>query len=145
MMIHFMLAYLHPFVDGNGRTARSLFYWYMLKKGYWLTQFMSISRNIYKSKRQYEKAFSYTEIDDGDLGYFIQCNLEALKRSLDNLKKYLERKQSEESTLLEFWNIEGINKRQARIMKFYVDKPAQHIHSKRTGLFLWRYREDGQE
>ena len=123
MMIHFMLAYLHPFVDGNGRTARSLFYWYMLKKGYWLTQFMAISRNIYKSKRQYEKAFSYTEIDDGDLGYFIQYNLEALKRSFDDLKKYLERKQSEENALLEFRNIEGINERQARIMKFCVDKP----------------------
>ena len=33
IIIHFMLAYFHPFVDGNERTARSLFYWYMLKKG----------------------------------------------------------------------------------------------------------------
>lgn len=34
IIIHFVLAYIHPFVDGNGRTARSLFYWYMIKKGY---------------------------------------------------------------------------------------------------------------
>lgn len=33
IIIHFMLAYIHPFVDGNGRTARSLVYWYMIKKG----------------------------------------------------------------------------------------------------------------
>lgn len=33
IIIHFMLAYFHPFVDGNERTARSLFYWYMLKRG----------------------------------------------------------------------------------------------------------------
>ena len=59
IILHFMISYLHPFVDGNGRTARSLFYWYMLKKGYWLTEYLSISRIIYKSKVQYEKAFLY--------------------------------------------------------------------------------------
>ena len=61
IIIHFMLAYIHPFVDGNGRTARSLFYWYMIKKGYWLTEYLSISRVIYKSKASYEKAYIYTE------------------------------------------------------------------------------------
>ena len=66
IIIHFMISYLHPFVDGNGRTARSLFYWYMFKKGYWLTEYLSISRIIYKSKGQYEKAFLYTEHDDFD-------------------------------------------------------------------------------
>ena len=32
IILHFMLAYIHPFADGNGRTARSLVYWYMMKK-----------------------------------------------------------------------------------------------------------------
>jgi hypothetical protein len=32
--LHFWLAYDHPFCDGNGRTARALFYWSMLKQGY---------------------------------------------------------------------------------------------------------------
>ena len=50
IIIHFVLAYIHPFVDGNGRTARSLFYWYMIKKGYWLTEYLSISRIIYTNK-----------------------------------------------------------------------------------------------
>ena len=58
-----MLAFIHPFVDGNGRTARSLVYWYMMKKGYWLTEYLSISRIIYRNKAQYEKAFLYTEAD----------------------------------------------------------------------------------
>ena len=46
-----MLAYIHPFVDGNGRTARSLFYWYMLRHGYYLMEYLSISRVIYRSKK----------------------------------------------------------------------------------------------
>ena len=56
IIIHFLISFLHPFVDGNGRTARSLFYWYMLKKGYWMREFLSISRIIYKKKNLYEKA-----------------------------------------------------------------------------------------
>lgn len=31
ILLHFWLAYVHPFMDGNGRTARALFYWYVLK------------------------------------------------------------------------------------------------------------------
>ena len=130
IIIHFMISYLHPFVDGNGRTARSLFYWFMLKKGYWLIEFMSISRNIYKTKAQYEKAFAYTETDDGDLGYFIQYNLNALQRSFDDLEEYLHRKQNEEEALFEFRNIGGINERQARIIKIYHDKPRSVFTSK---------------
>jgi len=45
-ILHFWLAYLHPFVDGNGRTARAVFYRYLLKKEYWLVQYLSISRAI---------------------------------------------------------------------------------------------------
>lgn len=136
IMIHFMISYLHPFVDGNGRTARSLFYWYMLKEGYWLIEFMAISRNIYKTKNQYEKAFLFTEIDDGDLGYFIQYNLEALQRSFNDLKEYLARKQNEENALLEFRNIDGINERQAQIIKLYNDKSRSIYTSKELVSFL---------
>ena len=136
IIIHFMLSYLHPFVDGNGRTARSLFYWYMLKKGYSITEFLAVSRNIYKTKGQYEKAFIYTELDNGDLGYFIQYNLEALQKSFDDLKEYLSRKQEEENSILEFMVTDGINERQARIIKLYKDKPNSIYTAKELVSFL---------
>lgn len=123
IMIHFMISFLHPFIDGNGRTARSLFYWFMLKKNYWLTEFLSISRIIYKSKVQYEKAFLYTEHDNYDLGYFVQYNLSTLKKAFDELKIYLNKKKEEEIFLLDFKIIKGINERQAQILKICTDKP----------------------
>lgn len=52
-IIHFLIGYFHPFTDGNGRTARALFYWYLLRKGYWLTEYLSISRVIKDSRMQY--------------------------------------------------------------------------------------------
>ncbi len=130
IVIHFMISFLHPFVDGNGRTARSLFYWYMLKKGYWMTEFLSISRIIYKKKGQYEKAFLYTEHDDFDLGYFIQYNMNVLKEAFEELRIYLDRKSAESNALLEFKKIKGINERQARILKMIQERPSSIFECK---------------
>lgn len=33
-IIHFYFVYIHPFFDGNGRTARAISYMYLLQQGY---------------------------------------------------------------------------------------------------------------
>lgn len=121
IIIHFVLAYIHPFVDGNGRTARSLFYWYMIKKGYWLTEYLSISRIIYTNKKAYEKAFLYTEHDNNDLSYFIQYHLEVMKKAFEELKKYLQRKIDEQQNLYRFEGISYINERQRYVLQALSD------------------------
>lgn len=130
IIIHFMLAYIHPFVDGNGRTARSLVYWYLIKKGYWLTEYLSISRIIYRNKKQYEKAFLYTENDDNDLSYFIQFNLVTMKKAYEELKQYLQRKISERDGILLFRGLPGINLRQAHILKIINEKADEILTAK---------------
>ncbi|SDG91139.1 Fic family protein [Sinosporangium album] len=95
IIIHFMLGYEHPFEDGNGRTARLLFYWSMLNQGYWLTEFISISRVIKKAPAKYGRAFLHTETDDNDLTYFILFHLKVLRRAIDELNAYLARKVAE--------------------------------------------------
>ncbi len=117
IIIHFMVAYVHPFVDGNGRTARALFYWYMLRRGYWLTEYLSISRIIYKSKASYERAYLYVEADENDMGYFILYNLRVLKLAFDNLKLYIQRKLNQKSQTTDFLRLGNINERQAAIME----------------------------
>ncbi len=92
IILHFWLAHDHPFVDGNGRTARALFYWSMLRHGYWLCEYISISSIIHKGPSKYGRAFLYTESDDNDLTYFILYHLDVLRRAIDELHKYLKRK-----------------------------------------------------
>lgn len=121
VVLHFLIAYIHPFADGNGRTARSLFYWYMLKKGYWLTEFLSISRVIYRSKKQYESVFLYTEGDEMDLTYFLDYNLDVMRKAYGELQHYLEKKAQEEKFLMEN-RIPGINERQSQIIKSVMNK-----------------------
>ena len=123
IIVHFMLAYLHPFVDGNGRTARALFYWYMLKENYKLTEYMSISRVIAKSKNSYEKAFRYTENDENDMGYFVAYNLKALETSFQQLREYIQRKQQEKKAASTFMMAGNINYRQAIVLQRLKDEP----------------------
>lgn len=123
IIVHFMLAFMHPFVDGNGRTARALFYWYMLKEGYKLTEYMSISRVIAKSKSNYEKAFRYVENDGNDMGYFVAYNLEALEISFKQLRDYIQRKQREKSAASSFMMAGNINQRQALVLQRLKEEP----------------------
>lgn len=129
-IIHFMLAYIHPFVDGNGRTARSLFYWYLIKKGYWLTEYLSISRVIYKSKSSYEKAFIYAESDMNDISYFIHYNLNAMQKSFEQLKQWLQHQAQKRHEAQTYTTIEGINDRQAYLLRLFADQPSVDIRVK---------------
>lgn len=95
IVLHFWLAYDHPFEDGNGRTARALFYWSMSAQGYWLTEYLSISRILRKAPSQYARAFLLTETDDRDVTHFILYQLDVIRRAVEELHTYLERKVKE--------------------------------------------------
>lgn len=122
-IIHFLVGFFHPFVDGNGRTARALFYWYLLKKGYWLTEYLSISRLIVKSKTQYAMAFIYSEVDDNDLSYFITYKLKTMRLAFESLSEYIQRKISEKKQFVQFQRIRGINERQALVLNWFYEEP----------------------
>ena len=92
IVLHFWLAYDHPFLDGNGRVARALFYWSMLRHGYWLFEFVSISQILLRVPAQYGRAFLYAETDDNDLTYFIIQQLHVIRRAMKELHDYIERK-----------------------------------------------------
>jgi Fic family protein len=90
ILIHFMIGYDHPFVDGNGRTARALFYWSMARQGYWLMEFLSISHILRKAPAQYVRAYLHTETDENDTTYFLVHQLEVIRKAIDALHDYLE-------------------------------------------------------
>jgi Fic family protein len=117
IILHFLIGYIHPFVDGNGRTARTVFYWYLLKKGYWLIEYLSVSRIILLSKTQYAKAYLHTEFDNNDLTYFSIYNLQCIHRALQDLKKYVHRKNSEKQHVIALLRNTDFNDRQIAIIQ----------------------------
>lgn len=100
-ILHFLLAYDHPFDDGNGRTARALFYWSMMRQGYWTMEFVSISRILKLAPSQYTRSYLYTETDDNDVTYFILHQLSVILRAVKELISYLERKTKERQKIEE--------------------------------------------
>ena len=96
IMLHFMIGYDHPFCDGNGRTARALFYWYALRQGYWLLEYVSISKVIREeSGKKYELAYLNAERDEGDATYFVLHQLGAILSGLNALRDYFDAKRDE--------------------------------------------------
>jgi len=124
MILHFWLAYDHPFIDGNGRTARALFYWSMLHYGYWLCEFISISEIIRKAPAKYGRAFLYTETDDNDLTYFLVYHLDVIRRAVDELHKYVARKTKQlEALESELRGMVVLNHRQRALISHALRHP----------------------
>ena len=116
--LHFWLAYDHPFCDGNGRTARALFYWAMLNQGCWLFEFISISSVINKARGQYERSFLLSESDDNDLTYFLLAQVKVIQQAITNLHVYLERKANEVGALQRrLEGMDGLNQRQLALLR----------------------------
>lgn len=125
--LHFMIGYDHPFVDGNGRTARALFYWLMIRHGYWLMEFTSISKTLVKAPRRYGRAYLDVETDDFDLTYFCLHQIEVLRNSVAALQDHLKKKAQEisdlEGRLLETGFDHELNYRQIDLLKKFVERP----------------------
>ena len=147
IVLHFLLAYVHPFVDGNGRAARALFYWSALRAGYWLTEYVSISEIVLKAPAKYAHAFLHTETDGNDLTYFLIHQLEVLRRAFEELAIYvdetIERMQAAERLA---GDLPGLNHRQRALLGHALRHPGYRYtyrsHSTSHGVVLQTARTD---
>ncbi|MDG6244228.1 MAG: Fic family protein [Methanolobus sp.] len=128
IILHFLIGYIHPFIDGNGRCARSIFYWYLLSRGYWLFEYMPISRILLRSRTSYSLAYLYSETDENDLTYFINYNLSAIEKALQDLEEYIAlKKQEHYGAMRIIENSESLNLRQADILKNLLKEPERYF------------------
>lgn len=124
IILHFWLAYDHPFVDGNGRTARALFYWSMLRGGFWLFEYISISQALLRAPTDYYRAFLYTETDDNDLNYFLIHQLACIETSIKDLNDYLARQTVRREALQsKLRGRQKLNHRQQALLAHALDHP----------------------
>jgi Fic family protein len=139
ILVHFWLAYDHPFEDGNGRTARILFFWMMRTRGYQLVDYLPISRLLRDAPAQYARAFLETETDDGDTTYFLLHQLGVIERAIEDLDLYLQRKTDElhgARRLLD--DVDELNGRQIVLLTHAIKHPDHtytfggHAHSHRV-------------
>jgi len=127
IILHFLIGYIHPFNDGNGRTARALFYWFALKHHYDLLEYISISRIFVHAPAQYSRAYLLTETDSNDMTYFIDFNIHIISQALEDLKRYIVQKKKEESQSLRLVEqIPDLSFRQAEILRDFIKYPTRY-------------------
>ena len=95
LIVHFMMGYDHYFVDGNGRTARVIARWVMLREGFFLMDFVPVSRLLHRAPAQYARSFLEVEQDEGDLTYFLIWHARIILRGIRELHDYLAKKSKE--------------------------------------------------
>ena len=147
VFLHFWLAYIHPFYDGNGRAARALFYWSALRAGYWLAEYVSISEIVLKAPAKYSHAFLHTETDGNDLTYFLIHQLEVLRRAFEELAAYvdetIERMHAAERIA---GDLPGLNHRQRALLGHALRHPGYRYtyqsHRTSHGVVLQTARTD---
>ncbi|OGK10128.1 hypothetical protein A2767_05160 [Candidatus Roizmanbacteria bacterium RIFCSPHIGHO2_01_FULL_35_10] len=123
IFLHFWIGILHPFCDGNGRLARTIFYWYLLKKGYGVMQYLPISLVIKEAPIQYGMAYVYSEQDDFDLTYFYDFHMRKLMQALRNFKAYLQRKIEENKNIQNLFSEDyALNSRQIQALHYLLTK-----------------------
>lgn len=147
ILLHFMLAYEHPFVDGNGRVARALFYWSVLKDGYWLMEYVSISSIIAEAKIKYGRAYLYTETDLGDTTYFLLYNTFVLERAVTRLGEYVSRRRDELGNFeRRLSDSHMFNHRQSWLLNEFARNRSSHTnileHQERNGVGYLTARKD---
>lgn len=147
IILHFWLVRLSPFADGNGRIARVLFSWFMLRKKYRLFERLSVSRIMRRAAMQYSRAFLYPEMDDRDMTYFIMFHLRAVKLAVDELKASLARRRKESRKAVTFLRKQPeLNHRQRSLLQSALDHPDTiytfHTHMHLHGVVYQTARTD---
>lgn len=145
-ILHFWFAYEHPYVDGNGRTARALFYWTMLKNGYWLFEFLTISRIIHAAPMRYYRAFLNSAYDDNDLSYFLMFQFDVTARALADLHKRIHEIAAEQSRIQAIRLAAALNPRQRALLDHALRHPTQlynfESHQRSHGITYQTARTD---
>ncbi|QPB42677.1 Fic family protein [Rodentibacter haemolyticus] len=130
IILHFLIGFIHPFGDGNGRTARALFYWFMLKNGYWLFEYISISRLLKEAPVKYARAYLYSETDELDMTYFIYYQAEIIKRAINDLNSYVLDKQARFKEFL-------------TLISSYTTKVTPKLNNRQIGILQKAVKENG--
>jgi Fic family protein len=88
---HYHFAAMHPFLDGNGRTARALEAFMLQKVGLKDSLFIAMSNYYYEEKNDYLKALAEVRAGNHDLTPFLLFGLKGIalqcKRLFDEIKK----------------------------------------------------------
>jgi Fic family protein len=90
-IVHYELAKIHPFLDGNGRVARALSTLILFLEGYDIRKFFSLEEYFDKNAQEYYFALQSVEKTGGDLTKWLEYFTQGLAIELSKIKEKVEK------------------------------------------------------
>ena len=115
----FQLVHIHPFLDGNGRTARLLSTLYLYKSGYDFKRLFTISEFYDRDRTAYYKAVQSVRDNDMDMTVWLEYFSQALESQMHEIQAHGE-------TVIKADIIakkHGLTERQKKIIEYLMQTP----------------------
>jgi Fic family protein len=91
ILAHLYLAWIHPFGDGNGRTARLVEYQILISAGVPSPAAHLLSNHYYQTRAEYYRQLHLASVNGGDvipfINYAVQGFRDGLKMQIEEVKK----------------------------------------------------------
>jgi len=136
LALHYHVAAMHPFLDGNGRTARALESFMYQKAGLRDTAFIAMSNYYYEEKNGYLAVLSQVRSLEHDLTPFLIFGLKGLEIQCSRLLKEITRQMQKalfRDTMYSLFNRlhstrkRVIQKRQIEMLRILLDSDSVPI------------------
>ena len=131
-LVHLYFVHVHPFDDGNGRSARALSNLYLMKQDYQFINFLAPSDYFDHYRSEYYRAIQNAEAHDSDATFFILYYLTALAEQLKNVQTEIakETKVKDIRNLLSQKVQAELDKKQIKALQWMLEHPEKMTTNK---------------
>ena len=121
-IVHLHFVQVHPFDDGNGRSARALSNLYLMNQDYQFINFLSPSDYFDHHRAEYYRSIQNTRAHENDTTFFILYYLKALIKQLDNVQGEIKKegRVRDLRDILTLKNQARLNKKQIKALKWML-------------------------
>jgi Fic family protein len=124
-LAHLYFVHVHPFDDGNGRSARALSNLYLMKQDYQFINFLSPSDYFDHHRSEYYRAIQNAEAHGSDATFFILYYLKALAEQLRNVQVEIQKEEKVQDIrdLLSSKVQAKLDKKQVKALQWMLENP----------------------
>ncbi len=115
---HYELARIHPFVDGNGRTARALATFILTKRGFDTKKFFALEEYYNEDRPAYYSALANADAKGGDLTEWLEYFLFGIAVEISRVEKTVIKLSGDRSMKEKYGQI-GLSSRQIKAVKYH--------------------------
>ncbi len=124
---HYILVAIHPFVEGNGRTARAFASLILMREGYDIKRFFSLEEHFDSDPASYYEAFSSVDkqspiIGQRDLTVWLEYFTEVVAAELSKIKEKVRKLSIDTRLKIKIGEQMTLTERQMRLVEYLSDQ-----------------------